>query len=197
MYKTLETAEYLNSHREKVRDFTDKVNTIIKQTFGENPDIKQFINTANIRAFNHDKDKLDKYNILQLYSNRDELDNELDMQEYKNSHKQEQPHHVEFFIKNNEDMNINDLYEFMGDIYSSTLLRNKNAYDELLDERDKANFSDYYLFIILNTYGLINMRFKSQILSKYPNPKTTDTFIDLLRYHIIKKNKLPRFINVK
>ncbi|MEI2419946.1 hypothetical protein V6O07_06710, partial [Arthrospira platensis SPKY2] len=136
--------------------FTELVGRYVSALFNGNQDIKNFMNEAYKRALSHDNDKLNKYRTLELYSNRDELETDEEKEEYTQSHKFSQRHHVQFYLNSGEDMKPNDIFEFMGDIYSSTLLRGKKAYDELLEERDVAKFPDYYLEIILNTYGLIN-----------------------------------------
>ena len=197
MIQGIETIDYIGHHKDKVVEFTNKINTIIKNRLGNNDKIEEFIKEANKRALSHDDDKLYKYRTLDLYINRDELETEEEKLEYKKSHKLSANHHVDYFVDKHLQMNLNDIYEMMADVYSSTLLRHKKSFDELLEEQNTGKFSDEYLYMILNTYSLINYNFRQDTRKKFPNNRSTYDFIDLLRSTLLQGNKMKPFIKIK
>lgn len=196
MVETIESVEYIMEHRKKVLDAANKIAEYINTCYGMYPEVREKMKEFVNRAYNHDDDKIDCIDTLTLYNMKDNNEaDDNDREEYKKLHKESNRHHVEYFQKNNCDMEYLDILEFICDNYSSTVLRNKKIDEEVLWEQRNAGFSDEYLYMILNTFAMLNFNFKKQLLE---NPKYRGKGIynlrNFTRQELLNKNH-KRFIN--
>lgn len=189
----IDKADYISEHRDKVMLFINKVCDDITYRLGNSQEIVDVIRDLRKRGHAHDMDKLTNYRTLELYTNRDDLEDEVYKMEY--NHKIINRHHPQYFIEHKEDMNIIDFIEFAADIFSSTLLRGKKAYEELEEEQETANFTDYLYRSILVTYAKLNYGFRMDVTKTYNyNIGISDDLVDIFREVVILKKRI-KFIN--
>lgn len=192
--KTTDTAEYVDSHRAVIDNFMREISRHITYRIG-GAEAQTITKLLMERSYKHDMDKLRFERTLELYAHRDELRTEEMRAEYKARHKLINRHHPEFYTKDaNDKMGFVDYIEFAADIYSSTYLRGKKPWAELLEEQELANFSDEDLNAILMTYGSMNASFRYETSKKFPNllAGSTPDIVDVLNKKIID-NTITRY----